>query len=255
MFKIFLKRRLVSEPSSPSTTAREAAYNRRQAERVDVSEASILALNDSDILQVDDISRSGFATTVSERAFERFTLEDSFEARLRYLRQNYDLTLKVVWKKNSRVGFQLIDPCNETRALFNRIVEPRALGISLKPVDAEFLASAPGKSWYHGDESTDLFIWRSDNDEIVAWQLSFQAKLVEWSSASGYKTGEIQKGGPSEAGLAIPSDEVQKYDEHLDLTKIEVAADLFSAIKQPFVTDVIETLSEVPWDSASEKDT
>ena len=114
MLRIFLRRKVSSgktkENEQPTKSFRPSkTRNRRLFERYNVSQQHLTILNEQDILVVREISAKGFSSDVSERAFLRFTKGDIYEARIRYMGEIFDLNVKVTWKRNKVVGFEIVN--------------------------------------------------------------------------------------------------------------------------------------------------
>ena len=251
MFKIFLRKKLHSGLSSDQRTIshdrKSRQRNRRLYQRYQVNQQHLTILNDQDILVIRDLSPRGFSSDVSTRAFDRFQIDDVYEARMRYLGEVHDITVKVAWKKNKVVGFELLEAEARTLFLFQRLLRPVKIASSLAEVDAEFLRAAPEqKTWYHGDEGTDLLIWRAPETRTIdAWQLIVGDEFIEWNARTGLATGTVQ--GPSlrEEPLLAEPPVVLEHDECPDESRVRMAADLFTALRYEIKGELLSSLLPV----------
>ncbi len=241
LFKIFFKRRIIN--SQPSL-CKPRSRNRRQFERYDIRKQHLVAFNCEDIAKIIDISAKGFSCIVSQRAFDNFTVSDAYEAYLRYLGETYSVNIKVAWKRGHLVGFELQNFDEKILFFLNRLIKPLAIANSLKPVDASFLQeSSSRKVWYHGDEGTDLVIWRDAYHNLEAWQLVFDCFFLEWNANNGLITGTVKKSSTSTSDLAIPSDELLECDSTISLSCKTQGIDLLMALGNQDAQDILPTLT------------
>ncbi len=251
MFKIFLRKKLhsglTSEAQTISHDRKSRQRNRRLYQRYQVNQQNLTILNDQDILVIRDLSPQGFSSDVSTRAFDRFLIDDIYEARMRYLGEVHDITVKVAWKRNKVVGFELLEAEARTLFLFQRLLRPLKIASSLSEVDAEFLREAPErKTWFHGDEGTDLIIWRgTDTRSIDAWQLIIGEDYIEWNARTGLTTGIAQNSVLQEEQLLTEPQLLLNPDEKLDQSRLRMAADLFTALRLEVKAELLASLLPV----------
>lgn len=251
MFRIFLRKKILSGTTEDKATARRSPTrmsrqrNRRLFERYNVDQQHLTILNDQDILVIRDISAKGFSSDVSERAFERFNVGDHYDARMRYLGEIHDLQIKVTWKRNKAVGFELVDASRETLAFLRRLLKPIEVANSLKQVDAEFIRNnAEGKVWFHGDNETDLFIWRLPSGEMHAWQLVVGKEFVEWNNIEGVSTGVIAYPPQSATADSLTTgDPLQVRDKGRDSQRVQFATDVLMAMQSDLKEDLLATIT------------
>ena len=233
MFRIFLKKKLHSgerEVHKPQSRERKSyKRNRRLFERYNVNQQHLTVLNDQDIFVVRDISAKGFSSDVSPRAFDRFQIGDVYESRIRHNGELYDMSIRVAWKHEKVVGFELNRPDAKTLFFFRRLIQPSAIAQSLTKVDSKFMnESQNNKVWYHGDNNTDIFIWdNGEGDSISAWQVISSRNVVQWTEASGLETFSLKK-VPTESLLEDISSLMEK-DENLNEDKVRFVIDLLTA--------------------------
>lgn len=232
MFKIFLKKKLHSGPGDRPKSEAPRVRNRRLFPRFAVDRHHLTAMNKDDILVIREISAKGFSSVVAPRAYERFTIGDVYAARIRYVGEIYDLDVKVTWKQESLVGFELVNASPSTLSFMRRLLKPIELAASLQEVDADFtLEGDRGKIWYHGDNETDLFIWRNEDGGVVAWQLRSSHDFVEWHATNGLKTGTISSPSEKEQlSLHLKKPEPSfTYDRFANPERKQFATDVFMA--------------------------
>ena len=127
----------------------------------------------------------------------------------------YDMSIRVAWKHEKVVGFELHEPDAKTLFFFRRLIQPSAIAQSLTQVDSKFMSeNQSNKTWYHGDNNTDIFIWESaDNEDITAWQIISSRNVVQWTEKAGLQTFSLKK-VPTESILE-DLDNLMEQDESL----------------------------------------
>lgn len=256
MFRLFLKKKVIdgSEKSSgtPAAAVRATAQsslvkNRRVFSRYNIDHKHLTLMNDQDILLIREISAKGFSTDVSVRGYERLNLGDVYDARVRYHRETYDLRARVAWKADKIVGFEMVNTPRETMSFIKRLLKPIEIAQSMQAVDPTFLKeSEHEKAWYHGDQDSDLFVWKQqDSSDIKAWQLSIGSQYVEWNDNEGLKTGTVGSNQAPEAlmiGHAMSP--IQQPDLAVDTSKRQMAIDVIMALQDPVRDLILETFGE-----------
>jgi len=252
MFRIFLRKKLLSGNKDEGVGLAATSHglksrNRRMFDRHNVSHQHLTMMNEQDILVIRDISAKGFASDVSERAFERFLTGDVYEARMRYLGESFDLQIRVTWKENRLVGFEINQPSADVLRFLRRLLRPIEIAQSLNEVDAEFMReNKEAKAWFHGDYETELFLWRSEDGKLLAWKLISGSDFVEWKDGEGVTTGSIARPSPGSAleftSLTNP-EEVERRDLIVVKEKQQFATDLIMALNAPVREEIIETMA------------
>jgi len=248
LFRIFLRKKLHSgrktkkrKPQGRGTSNK----NRRLYERYQVDQQHLTVMNDQDILVIRDISAKGFCSDVSERAYERFELDDVYAARMRYHGNVQDIQVKVAWKRQQQVGFELHKPDAKMLTFFRSLLRPIELANSLSPVDAAFMRDQhAGLIWFHGEDA-DLHIWMSEEEGVSAWQLIADNHIVEWSSIHGLKTGCIKHNNRTELGILEPGEAFKVMDHEPNQDRIRLAVDVVTALPFPEWNELVKTLDEL----------
>lgn len=252
MLRVFLKKKLdagtanlASHPDSKSTVPWS---DRRRYERFNINYKHITLQNESDILTIRELSIQGFSAEVSSRFFDRVEKNDIFEARLRYLGEIYDLTIRVAWKAGSQVGFQLLEAPSSTHIFLRRVLNAANIGNSLvkkspssKPEDD----SAPIKDWFHSPQDADLFVWRNQQSgSVTAWQLTSPPMFVEWSDSLGLVTGSLVSNlSHTIAQVAQGMGGWLKPDGQIDSNKKQFSIDVLLALRDPIRDELVATLT------------
>jgi hypothetical protein len=242
MFRIFLKKKLldgdgVNTPSNTAGLVKPQRRNRRVFERYAVDHKHLTLMNEQDILLVKEISAKGFSTDVSERTVQRLTVGDVYAARVRYLGETYDLDAKVSWKSGQQIGFEIIKAGRETMQFLRRLLLPIEIASSLQEVNSSFMINNnENKNWFHGDMGTDLYLWKDDEEQLIAWQLVHNNKFIEWQSSSGLRSGSIV--APTSSQLMFGGGgvygTVDQKDPTVDLHLKQLATDVFIALHDKF---------------------
>ena len=248
MFRIFLKKKLLSgEKSDETTPPTRSSYrrNRRIFERYNVTQQHLTILNDQDILVIREISPKGFSSDVSPRAFERFTKGDVFEGRIKYMGELYDFHIKVAWKRKKVVGFEIVNTSPEGLRFLNRLIRPIDISQGLKETKTDFLNDDPDddgtKVWFHSDEA-DLMIWYDDSGDVEAWRLTYDNDYIEWILGN-YETGKttLPSGVDSIGSL---DNLVFKMDPERDSLQIQFAIDVIMTLESEHRQKLVETIME-----------
>ena len=257
MFRLFLRKKLLqgdgkSAPDGKRVRAGRgdvepnAKQDRRVFARYVIDHKHLTLMNQQDILLVREISAKGFSTEVSQRGFERLTIGDVYDARVRYLGEIYDLNAKVIWKKDAFVGFEIVKASSETLQFIKRLLKPVEIAWSLAPVEAAFMQdSTGGKRWYHGDDETDLYVWHdAETNDVSAWQLASGNSYVEWNAANGLTTGALVAANEQEARLgATPQGPGHMQDGKVDSVKRQFAIDVIMAMQYDVRAEILDTLA------------
>jgi len=254
MFKFFLKKKILSfgkkkkksEPSEEQKKTADRKRNRRIIERYSIDFKHLTILSDQNILVIKDISPKGFSTALARSSFDRFLIDDVYDGRIRYLGETFDVRARVTWKARATMGFELIRPTRETVGFLSRLLKPIEIATSLKQVDSEFMTNThESKLWYHGENDTDLYVWFSQNGDIVAWQMCLGDEFVEWQLSDGFRTGLLNH---SVMDFASPMSEENSpqniNDRNVSDLKIQMALDIIMASQIPVRETLIKTLTE-----------
>lgn len=256
MFRLFLRKKILSGTDEGSGNASLAGSgtgpqtqsslrrNRRVFERYNMDHKHLTLMNDADIFLVREISSRGFSVEVSARGFDRLIVGDIYEARLRYVGEIYDLQARVAWKTSPSIGFEITDTKPETYRFLKRLLRPIEIAGSMQPVDAAFMSEqAAGKSWYHGDQDSDLYVWHDvETSELRAWHLAIGEHYVEWNEANGLTTGCLTPAPVREVFMSSKMGAmVSQPDGEMDIEKQQFAIDVIMALQQPVRDELLQT--------------
>ena len=249
MFRIFLGKKLV-EGKGDEDNAKEKGMrpsrhrNRRLFERYNVDHYHLTILNDQDILVVRDLSAKGFSSDVSERAFLRFNIGDIYSAKLRHLGEVFDIKVRVSWKANKVVGFEVMEATADFLRFLSRIIRPLKIASSMKEINQQTLKQEQqNKTWLRGDLNTDLYIWKDDNGKVEAWQLVMGDEFVEWSLNAGFATG-LQR-LPSREDRAVGHNHTETTvvrDNAIDMKRKKFAMDIIASLPTSHRDELVNTL-------------
>lgn len=247
-FRIFLRKKLTGNDSTNGgrvSTKPSYKRNRRLYDRYNVSQQHLTILNDQDILVIREISPKGFSSDVSHRAFQRFEVGDVYDARMRYLKEIHDLRIRVTWKRQKLVGFEIVNTSKDGIRFLSRLLRPIKLSHSLKEIKAEFISDLDGrKIWLHGDNETDLYIWYADSGNISAWRFSTQNEFVQWNGINGYTTGYLKPSPPTNSiDTLVKQDPVLIKDTEPEEARIQLALDVIMALDSNHKHPLLKTTS------------
>jgi len=170
-------------------------------------------------------------------------LGDVYDARIRYLGDVYSLHIKVVWKAETFLGFEIISTNPETMAFLQRLIRPMEIAASLELVDESYTAdSDSGKMWFHGDQNADLFIWRNtESGAMIAWELNLEAETYSWSTTTGLR--HILKSSRDVVNVEghLSPDHDSNHNT-ADRESKMFAVDIVMALPHPIRDQILETL-------------
>lgn len=251
MFKIFLKRQIHSNPKPDQKAKDEFSIQkgrkseRRSADRYEIKHGSLTFLNDFDMLLVKDLSLSGFHSQVPERAMKRLCVGDVYEARSRFRDRPFELCIKVAWVREESVGFEFVTLDEASRTVIKSLIRPLKIASSMHRIEADFInASSPYKVWYHGDEDSDLFIWRDRRGFLCGWQFVVAGRYLEWNESKGLETGAMVLENSSESNLLDSKENILRADDVLNQNFIHFTLDVLQALDYEDKSEIIETLTK-----------
>ena len=262
MFRLYLRKKILSagDKAAKALTRKGQAKagklgkgedqapkrNRRVFARYNIDHKHLTLMNDADILLVREISAKGFSTEVSPRGFARLVVGDVYDARIRYLGEIYDLQARVAWKQDSFVGFEMVKASRETLMFIKRLLRPVEIASSLSPVESSFMKDGQsGKTWFHGDEESDLYIWHdTETSELKGWQLAIGDQYVEWNDVQGFTTGSLAGVQGREALMGANLQGLtHSQDMAVDPKKRQLAVDVIMALQFPVREEILETFN------------
>lgn len=251
-----LQKNKLSHSKSADDFATAAHMNRRAFPRYEISYKHLSLMSEQDILIIHDVSLKGFCAIVSQRTADRFNINDQYTGKIRYLGEVYDLNLRVAWKKaigrshddHPQLGLEVADAPQPTLDFIKRLVRPIKLGQSLDLVDEQFtsqdsshvtqetqnMPAEPNpfkRIWLHGDDNTDLYVWRSTDDQISEWEVVFDKKFTRWNPAQGYRTGRVTeiKAGTHDSPIPVGKSLTFDFDKSTDAKTVLMAKDIIMA--------------------------
>lgn len=234
--RLFLIQKLAKQMAqngakSTSERAQQTARDRRLYERFNLDHKHLTMLNEQDIFQIREISQHGFSTWASPRAIERMAVHDAYQARIKHLGEAHDVDIRVSWKTEDTIGFEIPSAELTLQAFIQRLLMPSEIASSLRLMEAEFLQDQQhGKSWYHGDHTSDLYVWRDNDGAIDAWQMIWGDQYAAWSRVAGMSTGRASNAF-SDSMRAFTDMPQQSFapDDVVDQFKVQFALDVTAA--------------------------
>jgi hypothetical protein len=249
VFKIFLKRQIhsndKSDQNTKATIVQAGLSERRSQDRYEVKHGSLTFLNDFDMLLVKDLSLRGFHSQVPQRALKRLAIGDIYEARSRHREITFELEIKVAWQREDHVGFEFVGLDDNARLVIKRLIRPLEIAASMSLIDADFIkASSPSKTWYHGDDGSDLFIWHDERGFVCGWQFIADDKYLEWREGKGLESGALMTENSSESGLLDSHEQVLKADDTINKTFLHFTLDVLLALDCDEKQKLIATIAD-----------
>lgn len=251
MLRFFLKSKLQEGKKSQSkmTVFRHSPKrNRRLYERYNVSQHHLTVLNDQDILVIREISAKGFSSDVSDRAYQRFVVGDVYDSRLRYRGESHDFKIKLSWKRNKTVGFEIVDGTSESLQFISRLIYPFEIGTSMREINPDFLNKSEGpgnRIWLQGRHGTDVSIYSDDRGEVVGWRMTTEDSFIEWMPDRTYRTGLLAKGVSTDASQALSKSPQLEDDAKPDPKKWQFAVDVIMAMSPRYQELLLPTLEDL----------
>lgn len=256
MFRLFLQHKhertfaddsQQMEAMKPSSAERKRMRNRRIFERFDVNHKHIAMMNDQDILVIKEISAKGMSAFVSERSFERFKLGDQYSAKIGYGGETFPVEVQVSWKEVRHVGFEIINAEKRVLAFLARLLRPMEIAQSMRLVETAYRQEATSdQTWYHGDQSSDLFVWRNLQQSVIAWQLNVADTSLSWSANTGFQTGvPIMNQNFDQLNASFPSNSQSfKGDSVIKSGIKQFGRDIILALSDPLRRDLLEGMRD-----------
>ncbi len=243
MFRLFLLHKLSKETSPKQPQLPPKQYkNRRLYERFEVNHKHLALMNEQDILVIRDMSTSGISCEVGERCFERLKVGDTYEARIRYAREVFEVRIHVAWKHKSFVGFAILEPSRQVQTFINRIITPARIGSSLRTLDASLqkVAFDVHPLQFHGEDQTRLVVWENAV-HVEAWYFEHQETYAQWDLEKGFESGKLLD--KESKTLAKPWEKHKKADSKANPQVKQFCLDIFMVLDYPRAKDLIESLS------------
>jgi hypothetical protein len=108
-------------------------------------------------------------------------------------------------------------------------------GSRLREVRKDLLRQQPGQTqrWFQGPDGCDLFLWYDAKGGLTQVQITFERRVVEWSSAEGLRTGRLVSFNP----LRPLNDQSKlEFDPHPKAATLELAQVLLASARVDEVT-------------------
>jgi hypothetical protein len=248
--RLFLIQKLAKQiankgSKAKSTREKNPARNRRLHERFNFDHKHLTMLNERDIFQIREISQHGFSTWASPRAIERMSVNDAFQARIKHLGETQDVDIRVSWKTEDTIGFEIPSTESALLSFIQRLLKPSEIASSLRVMEADFLQEHHhGKTWYHGDHTSDIYVWRDSEGSIDAWQIVWGDQYAAWSRSGGVSTGCAANAFSDSMSAFTDAPQLSfAPDDNIDLHKVQFALDVTAASN---ITERDFILSTIP---------
>lgn len=245
MFRLFLMNKLANEMEKipKSSLPKKQLRNRRIYERYTINHKHISLLNEQDILNVRDISESGFACEVGERCFKRLDIGDIYLAKLRYLGEIYQLKISVARKDKPFIGFSILEKTPPIEDFIKRIITPSKIASSLKlSSELPHQNTVPNSYEFYGDEESYLKIIATSSNEIESWNFVHKSKYAHWQRLGRIETGKNMV--KRSHNLSTNWETEQKKDPKPSESFLQFCKDVFMALDFRYNDKLLETLEE-----------
>ena len=231
-------------PESP------ASSEKRLHSRLDVGDAPALTVA-LDVAggtraQVVNVSARGLRLRLSGAARSALSVGQDLTGTLLLDDAEIRMNLRVIRLiGDAEAGFRIRPPFPKELERLERFLEPRFLGRSLREIDPAKLQRDAGDRrtmrWFQGLNDTNLFSWE-DGGAVAQLQLVFLERVVEWSAASGTRTGRIRGEGATLPGW-VKAD-LLEFDAAADAEVLHEArvllenAEVAPKIKETFLSKI-----------------
>ncbi len=149
------------------------------------------------VFGVRDISTKGLGITLLDHG-EALLFPVGFTCNAELKLSGDPFRVKLTVKRISAwaVGFVFEDIAPEAQKAIERSIEPIRLGKSLKEVPPALASQATARgisAWYHGDGSTNLYLWFDKRGGIERALLALGDRVWDWSGEFGVRTGRLEQ--------------------------------------------------------------
>jgi hypothetical protein len=243
MFRLYLTNLIKSHKLTAKDKEQPSIKERRIFERYNVKDRHYSMMNDQDIFAIQNISKQGFCIEASNRSFSRLTIGDNYEFKMRYAREVYTGQGTVRWKKNSLIGFELLQNTQTIKDLFKRLIVPMKIGQSLTLVaEKKTIKELPNDiMWFNGLYDTNFFLWVTKNQKVKSWLLQSSDRFIKWDKENSLLAGKVKDYIKFEPKQAIKwMFEEEEVDYLLpSRSHIQVALDIVNSCNLPEVKEQI----------------
>ena len=161
-----------------------------------------------------------------------------------FFKQNQNITLKLniegqklvipcrisyVLAGLKRLGLRFTEVTDEQMALISRFLDIRFLASSIKEVPVkERGGTCENCRWFHGQNSTDLFSWKTPEGEYKQHLFIFGNEAIEWTKRYGLQTGTMDRPDFALTYTILFSKEPNSIilDETIDASRVEKASSI-----------------------------
>lgn len=193
--------------------------------------------NESQVFEVKDISFSGMQLNL-KNGEHNFVEGEKIHGFIHWGEQTLELTGNVKWSRNPRVGVEFSGQ-QSFREEVDNFLNLESFAKSLKPLhEMKLGGDFPSnlKYWLRADGPVELFVWQHSNGEYSKIQILIMENFLEWEDTKGLKTARVMSKRDINTPLLLEDEFVFKFDDSIDLLKLERAAKLVRHLTESQIT-------------------
>lgn len=194
------------------------------------------------VYEVKEISYSGMQLCL-KNGTPQFSTHSKIEGELHWKGQVLPIKGHVKWAKGPKLGIQFDSATFRSELL--RFLSVENLVRALQAMHTHPMAELPSglRYWLRGDGPVEVFVWSLTDGETEKFQIVLLDNFIEWQTGIGVRTGKVMTLRDLDTPLVTEDEFVFKWDEKVDLRRLELASHLVQKIPQTFWhSDILEFL-------------
>lgn len=165
-------------------------WERRQLPRLCVTSEQFRLADQRKFYPVSDLSEGGMGLWIYDpEDLKTWRVGELRAGNLNFNRQKHSVEVRVRNISQDRVGCQFITLGEATRAALIQFLDPKALGMELKPIPVPIPSMQMNTLWYHGPSGTDLLLKRWTDGQFQKLTLFLLGTFVQWDAQEGVTSG------------------------------------------------------------------
>ncbi|MFZ4714316.1 MAG: PilZ domain-containing protein [Bacteriovoracaceae bacterium] len=185
------------------------------------------------VYEVKDISYTGMQLSL-KNGTHSYKEDETLSGSVHWHGQTLELTGKVVWLTQSRLGVEFNKTEKQTKEVKN-FLSVKNIVTNFRPIHKSNIGleiPAKLKYWLRGDGPMEIFVWQHAGGALSTFQILLMENFVEWEDGVGLKTGRAL----SKRNLDTP---LLTEDEYVFLMDQSPAAERLN-----FAMDIVKDISD-----------